>query len=79
MRAIVFDAPRTGYGIDQIENPMTVRELREMLESLDDNTTVIMSHDNGYTYGSISRYAGIREETEGEYGTEWEEIDEIWA
>lgn len=52
-KALVFEAERTGYGIDQIGRPMTVGELREFLEDYDDDTLFILSHDNGYTYGSI--------------------------
>lgn len=40
---------------------------------------VICSHDNGYTYGSLSTRAEIREEVEGKYGTEFETVDEISA
>ena len=36
-----------------------------------------MAHDGGYTYGSISRVASIMEEVEGDYGTEYEGVDEI--
>ena len=50
--AIVFRADREGYGIDQIKKPMTVGQLKELLEDYDDNTLVILSHDSGYTYGS---------------------------
>ena len=32
---------------------MTVGELREALEEFDDDAKVILSHDNGYTYGGI--------------------------
>ena len=79
MRALVFQADRTGYGIDQIENPLTVRELREMLEELEDDMIIICGHDNEYTYGSLSREAEVREEYEGEYGTEYETVDVIYA
>ena len=48
-----------------------------MLEDLDDDMIFILSHDNGYTYGSLSRTASIREEQEGDYGTEYEEVDSI--
>ena len=75
--ALVFDARRDGYGIDQIHNAMTVGELRELLEDLDDEMIIICSHDRGYTYGSLSREASLREEVEGEYGTEFEEYDTI--
>lgn len=76
-QVIVFGADRTGYGIEQIENPMTVGDLMRMLEDIDEDTPIILSHDNGYTYGSLTRGAEIREEVEGEYGPEYEVIDEI--
>ena len=77
MKALVFNADRTGYGIEQVSCPMTVAELRNLLEDLDDDMIVICSHDNGYTYGSLSRSAEIREEVEGDYGSEWEAVDEV--
>lgn len=57
--AIVFEARREGYGIDQLfeghfEEPMTVGCLREILEDLPDDMYFVLSHDNGYTYGSIN-------------------------
>ena len=52
-QALVFEASRTGYSIDQVRNPMTVGELMEILEEWDEDSLIIMSHDNGYTYGSI--------------------------
>ena len=76
--ALVFNAKREGYGIDQIEHPVTVGELKAMLEGLDDDMLFVLSHDNGYTYGSISKRATVCEETEGEWGIEYEEIDEVW-
>lgn len=78
-QALVFEASRTGYGIDQIRNAVTVGQLREMLECFDDDMMVILSHDNGYTYGTLSRNASIRVERDGEYGTEYEEVDEAWV
>lgn len=72
-KALVFEARRDGYGIDQVRSPVTVGELKVLLEDIDDDMLFILSHDNGYTYGSLSRYGTIREEVEGEY----EEIDEV--
>lgn len=66
--AIVFDAAREGYGIDQIHNPMTVKELREILEDCDDDDLVILSHDRGYTYGSPRYPAYYCEGSDGEWG-----------
>lgn len=51
--AIVFEARREGYGIDQIRRPVTVGELKRLLDDFDDDDLFILSHDNGYTYGSI--------------------------
>lgn len=75
MQAIVFEAPRTGYSIDQVSRPLTVAELRELLEEFDDDMLIICSHDNGYTYGSLSRCFGIWEKVE--YGPEWKLLDEL--
>ena len=65
--AIVWEARRDGYGIDQLRNPMTVGELKAILEDYEDDTLVILSHDRGYTYGSISGYPAYREEQDGEW------------
>lgn len=83
-KALVFDAPRTGYSIDQVVNAaMTVGDLRAMLEDMEDDTLIICSHDNGYTYGSLSRCVSIYEEHESEdeeeFDPEWEEVDMIYA
>lgn len=77
--ALVFEARRDGYGIDQIRNAMTVGELRELLDGLDDDVMIICSHDNGYTYGSLSHEATIREERGGDYGPMYIETDVIRA
>lgn len=52
--ALVFEAVREGYSIDQLRCPITAGELRELLDDVDDDTIVVLSHDNGYTYGSLS-------------------------
>lgn len=74
-RALVFEAPRTGYGIDQIEGPMTVGELRRILEDYEDDTLFILSHDRRYTYGSISEYDMAIFEEDEESG-DWEEQED---
>lgn len=52
MRAIVIEAAREAYSAEEVKT-MTVGELRHLLFDYDDDTTVILSHDNGYTYGGI--------------------------
>ncbi len=74
-KAIVFEASRDGYGIDQIaDRAMTVRELIGILQEYDEDTLVVMSHDRGYTFGSISErdmYIA-RENEDGEFeGEKW--------
>ena len=75
-QALVFEAPRTGYGIDQVRGAMTVGELKRLLEDFDDETLIITSHDRGYTYGTISE-TDFCLYTETEDG-EWEEADDGW-
>ena len=55
--AIVWEASRDGYSIDQVyKGAMTVGRLRSILNDFSDDTPVILSHDKGYTYGSIYGY-----------------------
>lgn len=69
--AIVFEAERRGYGIDQIaDRAMTVGELISILEDYDEDTLVVLSHDNGYTYGSLS--SGMMGEAEEDEDGDWE-------
>ena len=70
-KALVFEASRDGYAIDQLDNVMTVGELRRLLEDYDDDTLFVLSHDRGYTYGSISEWQ-MQEREETEEG--WEEV-----
>lgn len=70
-KALVFEADRTGYSIDQIDCPMTVGELWRILEDYDDDTLIILSHDNRYTFGTLRSYR-MSEWSEDEDG-EWVE------
>lgn len=70
--AIVVEVSREGYGIDQIErSAMTVRELIEQLEQYDDDDIVVLSHDNGYTYGTVS-FDDVTVFEKNEETDEWE-------
>lgn len=72
-KALVFEARREGYGIDQLNSPMTVGELRRLLEDYDDDTLFVLSHDRGYTYGSIEEWnMTMKQETED---GEWEDAE----
>ena len=59
MKAVVFEVTREGYDIDQVRRPMTVGELQDILYDLDEETIVILSHDGGYTFGSLPRACDI--------------------
>lgn len=50
---------------------MTVGELIRYLEDYNEDTPIILSHDNGYTYGEINQY-DIRED---EYDDDEEDED----
>lgn len=69
---ITIDGRREGYAPDQIRSTMTVGELIDYLSQFDENSKVMLSNDNGYTYGSIT-YTSF-EEIEAE--DEEEEEDE---
>ena len=74
-QAIVFEAERSGYGIDQID-PITVGELRRILEDYDDDTLFVLSHDRGYTFGSVNeRQLSLWEE--GDEDGEWFDTESV--
>lgn len=53
-QALIFEARRAGYSIDQVKDDvMTIGELKEILEDYTDDTLVVISHDNGYTFGGL--------------------------
>ncbi len=53
-KVLYIEAKREGYAPDQCGKTMTVGELIEMLqEYYDEESEIYLSHDNGYTFGSI--------------------------
>lgn len=78
MKALVFDAPRTGYSIDQVSKPMTVADLKELLQDFEDDDIIILSHDRGYTYGT-PQYMDTYTANQDEDGDpEWEAVGMYW-
>ena len=71
--AVIFEAERQGYSVDQVEDKaMTVSELLRILEDYDEDDLIIMSHDNGYTYGSIWHKGEAVKSADGEWKmSEW--------
>ena len=60
---ITFEAIREGYSKSQVGSPLTVGELRTFLEDYTDETLIFLSHDNGYTYGTL-RLSEVEESDE---------------
>ena len=55
MKAIIIEASRDCYSqCEAAERSMSVRELIDYLEQLDEDAKVILSHDQGYTFGWLS-------------------------
>ena len=73
---IQIETSRDAYSPDEVSS-MTVAELISVLEQYNDDTEVILSFDNGYTFGGISEY-DISDEVyeEEDYEEEEEEEDE---
>lgn len=54
---IVIDTRRNSYSAEEAaERSITVAELMEVLEELDQEAKVITGHDERYTYGTIERW-----------------------
>ena len=51
---LIINAKRNGYSPDQCGSTLTVGELIRELECFDPDDKIYLSHDNGYTYGSIT-------------------------
>ena len=53
---LIINAKRNGYAPDQCGNTMTVGELMRLLEDYNPDDKIYLSHDKGYTYGSITQW-----------------------
>lgn len=56
MKAIYIEAKREGYSPEQCPKTMTVGELISFLSDYDEDTKIYLSHDRGYTYGSVTKW-----------------------
>ena len=70
MTILMIEGRREGYAPNQCKRTMTVGELKEAIEYLDDDTPVMLKNDNGYTYGTITESSFEEEDYDDE---EWEE------
>lgn len=64
MEYLRIETRHEAYGPDDIKGTMTVGELKALLEDYPEDFPVIISFDNGYTYGGIG-YSDIIEDSYG--------------
>lgn len=53
MRTVFIETNRTGYSPEQVGRTMTVKELKDWLENFDEDSSIYLSNDDGYSYGYI--------------------------
>ena len=53
---VIIQARRDAYSKNEVRT-ITVKELIQELEQYDEDAKVVLSHDNGYTYGGVSSYS----------------------
>ena len=53
---LIIEATRKAYSLKDLRRTMTVGEMIEYLQQFDEETPIAVSHDNGYTYGTITAY-----------------------
>lgn len=73
-----IEATRDAYGAEDVST-MTVGQLIKLLEYYDLDLPVILSHDNGYTFGGLDEYdfdIDYYEEEGEEEEEDWEEEKE---
>lgn len=52
---VIIKTKRDGYSVDQVAHKsVTVKEFIELLEGFDENDIILLSNDDGYTYGVIT-------------------------
>ena len=69
MTRVILSVKREAYGVYDIKKTMTVGELIDFLqENFEEESPIYISHDNGYTYGSVSSnsFDEIEEDEENE-------------
>ena len=53
MKYLQIEVRRDAYSPDEAWGTLTVSELIELLENYDGDMKVVLSNDNGYSYGAI--------------------------
>lgn len=56
MEFLRIETNRDEYGVKECaDRTMTVGELKDLLEDYDEDTPIVLSFDNGYTYGRLNQ------------------------
>ena len=76
MKALIIDAHRDGYSVDQVYETITVSDLIYELEGYPEDAPVYISYDRGYTYGGISAYDLNLEDVEEEEDEDEDSFEE---
>ena len=82
MKVLLFNVRRDAYAIEDVVtdcDPITVGDLKVLLEQIDDDVAIICSHDNGYTYGSLSTEAYLQSSVDDDFGTEFKTEDVFYV
>ena len=82
MKVLLFNVRRDAYTIEDVVadcDPITVGDLKALLEQVDDDVAIICSPDNGYTYGSLSAEAYLQSSVEDDWGTEFKTEDVFYV
>ena len=75
MKYLIIDAMREAYGKEDIKT-ITVGDLLSILEDMDPEEKIVLSHDRGYTFGGI-RPELVWEEDEEEEIPDPDQIREL--
>ena len=54
MERLIINTMREAYSTEDVRRTMTVGELKGFLEDFDEDTEIMLSFDNGYTFGGIT-------------------------
>lgn len=76
MKALIIDAHRDGYSVDQVYETITVSDLIYELEGYPEDAPIYISYDKGYTYGGISAYDLNLEDVEEEEDEDEDSFEE---
>lgn len=68
MKKVILETTRQGYETSQCGSTLRVKDIIDILQSMDEDAEVFFSNDNGYTYGALhwDTIQEVEEESEDE-------------